>query len=161
MSVCASARTLIAAAAMGVAAACTGSGAFAADLPVKAPPLAPPPLLDIHGFFDLSFKNDYITPRGLLVTNTGLTVQVLTGLVFDVYKDPNGFINKVSLIGGTWNDVWSEQHHPLVGAWNEFDWFVAMDVLFAKNWKFSVEYVQFLSPPNNFHAENNVDFTLS
>lgn len=96
--------------------------AKSADLNVyKAPPTPPDQTLDIHGFFDVSFKNDYITPRGLLVTNTGLTVQVLTGLVLDVYKDPNGFINKVSLVGGTWNDVWSEQHNSNVGAWNEFD----------------------------------------
>src|SRR5712664_2876515 len=30
----------------------------------------PPPV--VHGFDDLAFKNDYITPRGLLVTNKGL-----------------------------------------------------------------------------------------
>jgi hypothetical protein len=143
--------------------ALAGASARSADLNfTKAPPpVEPAPNSDIHGFFDVSFKNDYITPRGLLVTNTGLTAQVLTGLVFDVYKDPAGFINKVSLIGGTWNDVWSEQHNSNVGAWNEFDWFVGMDVLFAQNWKFGVQYVQFLSPPGNFHAENNVEFTLA
>src|SRR5438105_7978900 len=107
-----------------------GSAATAADLPVKGPPPPPPApfVLDIHGFFDVSFKNDYITPRGLLVTNTGLTTQVLSGLVFDVYKNQNGFINKVSFTGGTWNDLWSEQRNPFVGAWNEFDWFLQTDV---------------------------------
>jgi len=145
-----------------VAFALAGAPTMAADLNYyKAPPSEPAPTLDIHGFFDVSFKNDYITPRGLLVTNTGLTVQILSGIVFDLYKDRNGFINKVSIVGGTWNDLWSEQRHPLVGAWNEFDWFVGMDVLFAQNWKFGVQYVQFLSPPGNFHAENNVEFTLA
>jgi hypothetical protein len=66
----------------------TLSAAHAADL-WKAPPAPPAPSsLDIHGFFDLTFANDYITPRGLLVTNTGLTTQVLTGLVLDLYKNP-------------------------------------------------------------------------
>ena len=55
---------------------------------LKAPPPPPAPTSDIHGFFDVTFANDYITPRGLLVTNTGLTTQVLSGLVFDLYKDP-------------------------------------------------------------------------
>jgi len=134
--------------------------ALAADLPFKAPPPDTGLTLDIHGFFDVSFKNDYITPRGLLVTNTGLTTQVLSGLVLDLYKDPNGFINKVSFIGGTWNDLWSEQRNPTVGAWNEFDWFIGSEVVFAKDWTFGVQFVQFLSPPGNFRAESNVEFAL-
>jgi hypothetical protein len=133
--------------------------ALAADLPYKAPP-PEPFVLDIHGFFDVQFKNDYITPRGLLVTNTGLTTQVLTGLVLDLYKDPNGFINKVSFTVGSWNDLWSEQRQPFVGAWNEFDWFIGTDVVFARDWTFSAQLVQFLSPPNNFHTETNAEFTL-
>jgi hypothetical protein len=139
-----------------------GASARAADLIVtKAPPPQPEPTLDIHGFVDVSFKNDYITPRGLLVTNTGLTTQVLSGLVLDLYKDRAGFINKVDVVAGVWNDIWSEQHNPTVGAWNEFDWFAGVDVVFAQNWKFSAQFVQFLSPPGNFRAESNGDFTLS
>ena len=87
MHVYRSIRTVIAAGVMSLAIACSGAGALAADLmPLKAVPPPPPPGLDIHGFFDVSFKNDYITPRGLLVTNTGLTTQALMGLVFDLYK---------------------------------------------------------------------------
>src|SRR6516162_9726666 len=57
------------AAALSLAITSLGSGASAAD----------PPPLDIHGFFDVTFANDYITPRGLLVTNTGLTGHRLHG----------------------------------------------------------------------------------
>lgn len=137
--------------------------ATAADLPVytKAPPPAPAPTLDIHGFFDVSFKNAYMTPRGLLVTDTGLTTQILSGLVFDLYKSPGGFINGVSVYGGVWNDLWSEQRHPTAGSWNEFDWFVGVTLKFAQYWKFSVEYMEFLSPPGNFSAERNLEFTLA
>src|SRR6195256_2043187 len=145
-------RTVIAAGAMSVAIACGSAGALAADLTaVKAAPAPlPPPGLDIHGFFDLSFKNDYITPRGLLVTNTGLTTQALMGLALDVYKDKGGFINLVSVYGGFWNDVWSKQNHPIVKDWNEVDWFLGVSVKFARDWKFGVEYSEFMSPPNNF-----------
>ena len=48
---------------------------------IKAPP-PPAPQLDIHGFFDVTFANDYMTPRGVLVTNTGLTTQIVNGLTF-------------------------------------------------------------------------------
>ena len=47
------------------------SRAYASDPYV--PPPEPPVGSAIHGFADVSFKNDYITPRGLLVTSTGLT----------------------------------------------------------------------------------------
>jgi hypothetical protein len=136
------------------------TASFAADMPIKAPPPVVEPL-DMHAFFDLSFKNAYITPRGLLVTNTGLTTQVLTGLSADVFKSKTGFINAVSVYGYVWNDLWSDQNHPKVGSWNEFDWAVGMTVKFAQNWKFGVEYVEFLSPPGNFSIERNIEFTLA
>src|SRR5690242_11940505 len=79
---------------------------FAADMPIKAPPPIVEPL-DMHAFFDVSFKNAYITPRGLLVTNTGLTTQILGGIAADVYKNKSGFINVVSVYGYVWNDLWS------------------------------------------------------
>ena len=88
-------------AALSLAITSLGSAVSAADLKaLKAPPPPPAPTLDIHGFFDVTFANDYITPRGLLVTNTGLTTQVLSGLVFDLYKDPNSFINNVNVYAG-------------------------------------------------------------
>ncbi len=112
------------------AAACVGAalslavasfGASAADYtPMKPlqPPPAPPPPLDIHGFFDVTFANDYMTPRGLLVTNTGLTTQIVNGLTFGLYKDPNTWINSFSITAGTFNDMWSQQNNVTVGSWN-------------------------------------------
>lgn len=146
------------AAGLGISLGVTAS--FAADMPVKAPPPVVEPL-DMHAFFDVSFKNAYITPRGLLVTNTGLTTQILAGISADVYKSKTGFINSVSVYSYVWNDLWSKQSHPNVGSWNEFDWAVGMTVKFAQNWKFGVEYVEFLSPPGNFSIERNIEFTLA
>jgi hypothetical protein len=138
-----------------------GSAAIAADMPVKAPPPPAAFEFDVHGFVDLSFKNDYITPRGLLVTNTGLTTQALMGLALDVYKDKGGFINLVSFYGGWWADTWSKQNHPTARDLNEVDWFLGMSVKFGQNWKFGVEYSEFISPPQNFKTEQNVEFSLA
>ena len=149
---------LASAAGLGMSLGVTAS--YAADMPLKAPPTVVEPL-DMHAFFDLSFKNAYITPRGLLVTNTGLTTQILAGISADVYKSKTGFINSVSVYSYVWNDLWSKQNDPKVGSWNEFDWAVGMTVKFAQNWKFGVEYVEFLSPPGNFSIERNIEFTLA
>jgi hypothetical protein len=158
MSAVRTVSALVVGAAMGLG----GATAFAADLPVKkAPPPPPAETLDIHGFVDVSFKNAYITPRGLLVTNTGLTTQILGGLAADLYKDKAGFVNLVSVYAYVWNDLWSKQNNSKVGSWNEFDWAVGATIKFAQNWKFGVEYVEFLSPPGNFSTERNVEFTLA
>jgi hypothetical protein len=149
-------------AALSLAVAAFGSAASAADMPYKMPPPPPPPpTLDIHGFFDVTFANDYITPRGLLVTNSGLTTQLLSGLVFDIYKNPNGFINNFNVYAGVWNDLWSKQDHPQVGSWNEFDWFVGFGVGFAQYWKVGLQYIVFLSPPGAFRQERNLELAVS
>lgn len=115
---------------------------------------------DIHGLFDFTFKNDYITPRGLLVSDTGLTMQILAGLSLDVYKNPKGNISRVSVDVGVWNDLWTAQHNPTAGSWNELDWFLGFTIAFKKQWKFQAQFIEFLSPPGNFKPENNAELTL-
>jgi hypothetical protein len=137
----------------------TPDAPYAPDVPyVKAPPSTPSS--DIHGFFDMTFGNDYSTSRGLLVTNTGLTAQAQAGLSFDLYKNANSALNKVSVYGGIWNDMWSEQHDPKFGSWNEFDWFVGTKVTFLRDWSASVEYDEFLSPPGGFLTERHLNVTV-
>jgi hypothetical protein len=140
----------------------TTGAAFAADLPVvtKAPPVAFAPS-DIHGFVDLSFGGDYMTPRGLHVTGTGLTTQIAAGLSLDLYKNKNNFINKFSVYTGTWNDLWSERRDPNVGSWQEFDWWVGAQVGFAQNWMLDMQYVEFLNPGLNGWTQRNMNVTLS
>jgi hypothetical protein len=148
-------------AALSVAITSFGSIALAADTttstwkPAASSP--PPPPLDIHGFFDVTFANDYITPRGLLVTNTGLTTQIVNGLTFSLYKNQDSWINSFSITVGTFNDLWSKQNNTNVGSWNEFDWWVSADWTIAKYWKTGVTYIVFLSPPGAFSQERNLE----
>lgn len=139
----------------------TASAADLADIPLKASPPSPPPTSDIHGFFDVGFSNDYITPRGLLVTNTGLTTQIAAGLSADVYKNKSGFINTITVYGGVWNDLWSAQNNPIVGSYNEIDWWAGGKVRFAKDWIIDAQYIEFLSPPHNFSTERHVTAALT
>lgn len=137
--------------------------ADANDSQVNEEAYAKSKISDVHGFVDVAFKNDYITPRGLLVTNTGLTIQVLMGMSLDFYKNPNpeGLLNSLSLTFGIWNDLWTDQNNSFIGAWNECDWFIGFNTLLGKNWKFGVQYIQFVSPPYNFRPENNIEFVLA
>lgn len=143
-------------------AAGSGGAASAADLPAEAPPVAPTPAvpLDVHGFLDVSFKPDYISPRGLLISNAGLTSQIATGFSLDLRKNRDGFINDVALNFGTWNDLWSDQNSPTVGSWNELDWWIGGATAFADDWNFGITYVEFLKPPRAFTTIRNVELSL-
>ncbi len=131
--------------------------ALTAPALAQSPPADPPSA--IHGFNDVSLKNAYLTPRGLLVTNDGLTVQTLNGLVLNAYHNPNDPIDDISLVAGIWNDIDAGQNSPTVGPWNEFDWFVGANFEIHKVWTLGVTYVAFLSPPGNFSAEHNLEFS--
>jgi hypothetical protein len=111
---------------------------------------------EIHGFGDISFKNDYVTPRGLVVTTNGATIQVLDGLVLVA---PSGF----SVHAGTWLDLNPGYDHDLnITGVNEFDWFVGFDAPIAKHLKGGVEVSQFISgqPSVAFKDETNIEFNL-
>lgn len=108
----------------------------------------------IHGFMGMQLKTDYITPRGLWVHDDGAALQIVNGLVFLTSAD-------TSLVIGTWNDInIMNQHDPYVEAWNEFDWFIAGNYTAGK-WAFSLQYVEFISPPNNFETEKNAELSVS
>ena len=106
----------------------------------------------IHGFNDVTLKNAYITPRGLLVTNNRFTTQILNGLVLNAYHNPATPIDDISLVAGIWNDIDGGQNSKTVGPWNEFDWFVGANFEVYKIWTLGVTYVAFLSPPGNFRG---------
>jgi hypothetical protein len=113
----------------------------------------------LHGFGDVVLKNDYVTPRGLVVTTAGETVQVLGGLVLVA---PSG----VAFHAGTWTDLnpdfKSYNGGANVTALNEFDFFAGIDKDLAKNLNVGVEYVQFVSgqPSKAFRTERNIEFSL-
>jgi hypothetical protein len=129
----------------------TSSVAATAD---DAPPSA------IHGFGDASVKPDYITPRGLLVTNQGVTTQLLGGLVFLTSA-------KTSVVAGIWNDINSDPANNAflpnskVGAWNEFDYFAGLNYSPTNKLKLGATYVVFTSPPGVFSTEQNIEFSAS
>ena len=134
----------------------------AAALAQSAPPAADPPLA-IHGFNDITLKSDYITPRGLLVTNKQFTTQILNGLVFNAYHDPTQPLDDISLVAGIWNDLDAGQNDSRVGPWNEFDWFVGANFEVNKIWTLGVTYEPFINPAHDsgFPApEHNVEFSL-
>lgn len=117
--------------------------------------------MELHGFGDLSVKNDYITPRGLHVTSDGTTIQALGGLVMAFPQDPGSTITNVSVVVGSWVDFNPGHKAPNTRTLNEYDWFVGVDANFGPKWKAGVQYVEFISGQSAFETEKNVEFSLS
>jgi hypothetical protein len=138
-------------AAFGLAIASAGSVASAADMaPIytKAPPPTPW-VLDVHGYFDVTFANTRVTGSGLLLYPTGSAlVQPSMGLALDIYKDPSTFINSFTVFGSLWNEFYTDPHdlQAQFRHWQEMDWSIGFSVGFAKYWKFSYNHVEFLFP---------------
>jgi hypothetical protein len=136
----------------------------AATPPVPAP--VPPATITVdetpslHGFADVALKNFYATPRGLLVTDKGETVQVLDGLVLD-FARPSTTFSDFSLSAGTWTDFNPGYESGNKNAVNEVDLFVGMNGTFFKDFKAGAQYVVFTSPQRAFHDENNVELSLA
>jgi hypothetical protein len=111
----------------------------------------------LHGFGEVAVKNDYVTPRGLVVTTKGATVQILNGIVL---VSPGG----VAVHAGTWTDLnpGYSRADGNITAVNEFDFFVGVSAEVAPGLKAGVEYVQFISgqPSVAFKDERNIEFSL-
>jgi hypothetical protein len=78
---------------------------------------------NVHGFIELPFKNSYVTPRGLVVENSGVVFQPVGGIVIPI--GDAGPVKNVAAVAGIWNSVNTNQGDPKVGAWNEMDLFVS------------------------------------
>jgi hypothetical protein len=111
----------------------------------------------IHGFASVQASNDYITPRGLLVTDRGVTVQALAGLVMVLPAD-------FSLVAGVWNDLdsFTQSTKPGAGAWQEEDFFAGINYQATKQLKLSLTYDIWTfpgGPPPD--TEQNLEFTAA
>ncbi|MET0241005.1 MAG: hypothetical protein ABW184_14030 [Sphingobium sp.] len=111
----------------------------------------------LHGFGDISVKNNYVTPRGLVVTTEGQAVQVLNGLVL---AGPGG----LAFHAGTWVDLnpGFSRRDGNITAVNEFDFFFGVSGPIAEGLTAGVEYSQFISgqPSVAFQDERNIEFSL-
>jgi hypothetical protein len=111
----------------------------------------------LHGFGDVSVKNDYVTPRGLVVTTAGTTIQVLNGLVLVA---PSG----LAFHAGTWVDInpGFSRADGNITAVNEFDYFVGADMDVLPKLNVGVEYSEFISGQSSvaFKNEHNIEFSV-
>jgi hypothetical protein len=155
-----------------------GAGLMAAALPGSVSPAgaeeagaaapAPPPPQRFHLLNNFELSDKYLTPRGMIVHNDGLTFQWLALGLFNIYKG-DGFLNDFTLVGGVWNDFCSDgvsKQPPFDSKpktkWVEIDPIAGVSFGFARNFKLDVTYtafnMQILDIGTSQHLETKVSY---
>lgn len=126
-----------------------------------------PPVSRVNAIVNFEFANEYLTPRGMIVHDKGLTFQNLVLGLVNVYKGDDSFINDVTLVPGVWNDFSSSGvsvHAPFGSkpktSWVEIDPIAGIQVKFAKYFTISSTYtafnMQILDIGTSHHLENKL-----
>jgi len=115
----------------------------------------------ISGWLDETISNDYITPRGLLESDKGISSYFSGGLAVQLYHNPGGPVSDISVHGGALFNNYSEPSAGTSGNWREFDWWAGTTLTLDGGTTFGVEYSQFASPKEAYNADNNIEFSVT
>ncbi len=133
----------------------------------EEPAVAPPPSR-FHALSNFEFSDKYLTPRGMIVHNDGLTFQWLMLGLMNVYQGDT-FVKDVTLVGGVWNDFASDpvsSHAPFGSkpktSWVEIDPIAGISTAFGKGFKLDVTYtafnMQILDIGTSHHLETKLSY---
>ena len=127
----------------------------------------PQPTPRFNALFQLGVGDKYVTPRGMIVRDSGLTLQPLLLVFFNAYRG-EGFINDVTLIGGVWNDFGTSgvSKHAPYGSdpktnWTEIDPIAGIAIGFAKDFKLEMTYTSFVEHILDIPTSHNLETKLS
>ena len=117
----------------------------------------------VTGLLDLPLSNYYLTPRGVIVEDTGVIAQPMLQLFFNLYEG-DGPINSVTGMAGIWNSIHSKQRGPdssTVENWNEMDLLSSLSTTFLNSWTFTLTYEFWVSPINAFPSASHIELRLA
>ncbi len=133
----------------------------------RADDAAPPSRL--HALVNFEVSDKYLTPRGMIVQDQGVTFQTLFLAFLDVYDGkPDAFINNATLVGGFWNDYGTDavaEHVPAKGSTTtnfiEIDPIFGVSFTIAKDFKLDVTYTAFCMQILDIGTSENLETKLS
>jgi hypothetical protein len=121
----------------------------------------------VHALVSVEFANEYVTPRGMIVRDQGLTIQPLLLGFFNLYSG-DSFINSVTFIPGVWNDLGTHAisvHAPYNSepriAWSEIDPIAGIEIGFAKHFTLDITYTAFVEQVLDIGTSEHLDTKLS
>jgi hypothetical protein len=121
----------------------------------------------VHALVSVDFANEYVTPRGMLIRDQGLTVQPLFLGLISLYKG-DSFINSATLIPGVWNDLGTRSvsvngpyNAKPTTPWTEVDPIFGIEIGFAKHFTLDVTYTAFVEQILSIGTSEHLDTKLS
>lgn len=132
---------------------------------VVEPPPAPAP----HVLIAVNFANEYVTPRGMVVRNDGLTIQPLLLTFLPLYKSDDF---SLTLVAGMWNDLGTYKLpksstknakgvYTKKTAWSEIDPIVGLSAGLGKYFTLDVTYTAFVEQIYDIGTSNHLETKLS
>lgn len=121
----------------------------------------------VNALLNFEFSDKYLTPRGMIVQNSGLVFQQLTLGFFNLYKG-DAIVNNVTLVGGVWNCFGtarlpsSDSGGTRGTSWYEIDPIAGFSFGLPKGFTLDVTYtafdMQILNIPFSHHLETKLSF---
>src|SRR6185295_9130557 len=104
----------------------------------------------VNLLLNVEFSDSYVTPRGQIVRENGLTIQPLLLAFLTVYEG-DSFISSFKFVGGVWNDFGTKgvSEHPPYGSnpkthYTEIDPILGASIGFSHIATLSVTYSAFV-----------------
>jgi hypothetical protein len=116
---------------------------------------------------NFEFADAYLTPRGMIVQDDGLTFQPLLLGFVNVFKS-DSFVNDVTLVGGVWNDFATEpvsRQAPFGSEpkthWVEIDAIAGVSLTLMKQLKLDMTYSVFNMQILDIPTSQNLEVKLT
>lgn len=141
-------------------------GSFAGEgKPIVEPP--PPQGAKVNLLLNVEFSDKYVTPRGQIVRDEGLTIQPLL-LAFLTLYEGDSFISSFKFLGGVWADYGTSgvSEHPPFGSepktnYTEIDPIFGISIGFGKAATLSVIYTAFVEQILDIETSHHLEVKLS
>ncbi len=129
--------------------------------------IEPEPESRVNVLINVEFSDKYVTPRGQIVRDEGLTIQPLL-LAFIKLYEGDGFLSSVKLVGGVWNDYGTagvSEHAPYGSEpkthWTEIDPILGVSIGLGKVATLGVTYTAFVEQILDIETSHHLEVKLS
>lgn len=113
----------------------------------------------IHFSLDQTLSTNYITPRGLVESDSGVTSYTTVGVATSLYSSNTGLAKDLSIHAGALFNLYSRPNASTNGTFRELDWWAGTNLTLQDGIVLGVEYSQFVSPVGAYSSDNNVEFS--
>lgn len=161
------ASALLAASLLFAAATPTFAGQSAKEMLSKSVIEPEPQGAKVNLLLNVEFADKYVTPRGQIVRENGLTIQPLL-LAFLTLYEGDSFISSFKFVGGVWNDFGTKgvSKHAPYGSnpkthYTEIDPILGVSIGFSKLVTLDVTYTAFVEQILDIDTSHHLEVKLS